>query len=139
MGLNRTAANSAESIPVGTVLAMAAPTVPVGFLECSGATVSRTTYSALFSLIGTTYGAGDGSTTFTLPNLRGEFIRGWDNGRGVDSGRAYGVFQDRDSASAGSHSHGGVTTGGGGTAAASLTIPLNNQPRNIAMYYIIKY
>ena len=139
MGLNRTPATNAESIPVGTILSMAAPSLPTGYLECNGATVSRTTYSALFSLIGTTYGAGDSSTTFVLPDLRGEFIRGFDNGRGVDAGRAYGAFQDRDSSTGGSHNHGGVTTGGGGTGANTLTIPLTNRPRNIAMYYIIKY
>ena len=67
---------------------------PSGYLECSGAAVSRSTYSALFAAIGTTYGAGDGSSTFNLPNLRGEFIRGLDNGRGIDSNRAMGSFQD---------------------------------------------
>jgi phage-related tail fiber protein len=72
---------------------MAAPSVPAGFLECNGATVKRSDYPALFSLIGTTYGAGDSSTTFTLPDLRGEFIRGWDSGRTIDSGRALGSLQ----------------------------------------------
>ena len=71
-------------------------------MECSGAAVSRTTYSALFAITGTTFGTGDGSTTFNLPNLRGEFIRGWDNSRGVDSGRAFGSSQTDDYKS---HSH----------------------------------
>jgi len=60
---------------------------PDGWRACSGQAVSRTTYAALFAAIGTEYGVGDGSTTFDLPDLRGEFLRGWDNGRGVDSGR----------------------------------------------------
>ena len=55
--------------------------------------ISRTTYAALFAVIGETFGAGDGSTTFNLPDLRGEFIRGWDNSRGVDSGRVFGSAQ----------------------------------------------
>jgi microcystin-dependent protein len=55
--------------------------------------VSRSTYSSLFSAIGTTYGVGDGSTTFNLPDLRGEFPRGWDDGRGVDTGRVIGSAQ----------------------------------------------
>lgn len=62
-------------------------TAPTGALECNGAAVSRTTYSRLYGIIGTTYGVGDGSTTFNLPELRGEFIRGWDHGRGVDPDR----------------------------------------------------
>lgn len=59
-------------------------TVPAGWLECNGAAVSRTTYAALFAVLSTTYGAGDGSTTFNLPDLRGEFVRGWDHGKGSD-------------------------------------------------------
>jgi microcystin-dependent protein len=69
---------------VGFVLMVASSTIPAGFLECNGAAVSRTTYASLFSAIGTTWGSGDGSTTFNLPDLRGEFIRGWDHGRGRD-------------------------------------------------------
>lgn len=71
--------------------AMAAP--PTGWLRANGASVSRTAYADLFNRIGTTHGAGDGSTTFSLPDLRGEFIRGWDNGRGVDVGRALASLQ----------------------------------------------
>ena len=82
------------AMPAGAVIPFAMDAAPSGYLECSGAAVSRSTYSALFSAIGTTYGAGDGSSTFNLPNLRGEFIRGLDNGRGVDSNRAMGSFQD---------------------------------------------
>jgi phage-related tail fiber protein len=58
--------------------------------------VSRTTFAELFSAIGTTHGAGDGSTTFNVPDLRGEFVRGWDHGRGVDSGRGLGSLQAQD-------------------------------------------
>ena len=77
-----------QGVPTGAVFCRAAASVPSGYLECNGAAVSRTTYSALFAVIGTTYGTGNGSSTFNLPDLRGEFIRGFDNGRGVDSGRS---------------------------------------------------
>lgn len=76
--------NLAPSVPAGTVKYHAAATAPTGYLECNGAAVSRTTYAALFAAIGDDYGPGDGTTTFNLPDLRGEFIRGWDHGRGVD-------------------------------------------------------
>ena len=62
--------------PVGTVIAFAANSAPSGYLLCNGSAVSRTTYAALFAKIGTTYGAGDGSTTFNLPNLTDRFIQG---------------------------------------------------------------
>jgi len=77
----------------GQVAFFAMDTAPTGWLKANGAAVSRTTYSALFDAIGTTFGAGDGSTTFELPDLRGEFPRGWDDGRGVDSGRSFGTAQ----------------------------------------------
>jgi microcystin-dependent protein len=59
-------------------------TLPFGFLMCDGSAVSRTTYARLFSYIGTNFGVGDGSTTFNLPDCRGYFVRGWDNGAGND-------------------------------------------------------
>ena len=80
-------------VPTGAVFCVAVATIPTGYLECNGAPVSRTTYAALFSFIGTQYGAGNGSSTFNLPDLRGEFVRGFDNGRGVDSGRGIGSSQ----------------------------------------------
>ena len=63
-------------IPVGIVQAFAGTTTPQGWLLCDGSAVSRTTYAALFAVIGTTYGAGNGSTTFNLPNLTNRFIQG---------------------------------------------------------------
>lgn len=82
-----------DQTPAGTVIYSARSTAPTGYLKANGAAVSRTTYSDLFSAIGTTYGAGDGSTTFNLPDLRGEFLRGLDDSRGVDSGRTLGSAQ----------------------------------------------
>ncbi|MGD1827049.1 tail fiber protein [Chromobacterium violaceum] len=72
--------------------AMSAP--PLGWLKANGAAVSRKDYPSLFAALGTYYGAGDGSTTFNLPDLRGEFVRGWDDGRGVDGGRGFGTWQN---------------------------------------------
>jgi microcystin-dependent protein len=68
----------------GAIVAWPTATAPTGWLECDGSAVSRTTYADLFDIIGETYGDGDGSTTFNLPDLRGEFIRGFDNGAGND-------------------------------------------------------
>lgn len=85
--------NSTLVLP-GTTVLWCAPVVPAGYLELAGQAISRTTYSALFALFGTNYGAGDGSTTFNLPDLRGEFVRGLDHGRGIDTGRTLGSFQD---------------------------------------------
>jgi microcystin-dependent protein len=79
--------------PAGTVIYTARSTAPTGYLKANGAAVSRTTYATLFSAIGTTYGGGDGSTTFNLPDLRGEFVRGLDDGRGVDTSRTLGSSQ----------------------------------------------
>ncbi len=78
---------------VGQVCFFAMIAAPSGFLICDGRAVSRTTYASLFAAIGTLYGVGNGSTTFNLPDLRGEFIRGWDGGRGVDTGRTIGSYQ----------------------------------------------
>ncbi len=80
-------------VPSGTVLYFAGQTAPAGWLKANGAAVSRTAYAALFAAIGTTYGFGDGRSTFNLPDLRGEFIRGWDDGRGVDTPRPMGSAQ----------------------------------------------
>ena len=72
---------------------MATTTAPANYLECDGSAVSRTTYADLFAIIGTTWGEGDGSSTFNVPDLRGEFVRGWDNGKGTDSGRSFASSQ----------------------------------------------
>lgn len=86
----------------GAVAYCAAANAPVGWLKCNGAAVSRATYARLFAAIGTRFGAGDG-TTFNLPDLRGEFIRSWDDGRTLDNGRALGSVQTGQNLS---HTHG---------------------------------
>lgn len=143
------AASSVDAVPSGSVFYFAASSAPTGYLICNGSAISRTTYAALFAVIGTTFGAGDGSTTFALPDLRGEFIRGWDNSRGVDSGRTFGSAQADDLKS---HSHtvpygpaeGDVTastTNGNGTSSTlstSSTGGTETRPRNIALLPCIK-
>jgi len=74
-----------EGIPTATIVPWSDSSIPTGFLECDGAAVSRTTYSALFSAIGTTYGVGDGSSTFNLPNLQDNVAVGKSNTKALGS------------------------------------------------------
>jgi microcystin-dependent protein len=141
---------------VGMVSPFGGAAAPFGWFECNGAAVSRSTYAALFTRIGTTHGAGNGTTTFTLPDLRGEFVRGWDHGRGVDSGRAVASTQADEIKS---HNH-GFTKPGPDTpqvlvdtiGGANFVVPTgqlitttNNtggtetRPRNVALIHCIKY
>lgn len=91
--VKRISLSSGVDNSVGGISIFPYTALPAGYLECNGQAVSRTTYALLFAKIGTTYGAGNGSTTFNLPDLRGEFVRGWDNGRGIDAGRTIGSSQ----------------------------------------------
>jgi phage-related tail fiber protein len=81
------------SMPAGCVMFFACRDAPNGWLKCNGAAISRTIYASLFDAIGSTFGNGDGSTTFNLPDLRGEFLRGWDDERGIDNKRNFGSWQ----------------------------------------------
>ena len=74
--------------PTGTIISTALTSAPKGYLECDGSNVNRTTHARLFGDIGVIYGNGDGSSTFTLPDYRGRFLRGFDNGAGTDPGAA---------------------------------------------------
>ena len=135
--------------PSGAVMPFAMSSVPSGWLECNGAAVSRSTYSSLFSAIGTTYGVGDGSSTFNVPDMRGEFPRGWDNSRGIDSGRGIGTSQADEIKS---HTHtfttnsstgaGGVPLQGSSSAVATVTTSSTGgdetRPRNVALMYCVK-
>ena len=154
--------------PPGGVMAFAGAVAPTGYLECDGAAVDRTTYADLFAVIGTTFGSGNGSTTFNVPDLRGEFVRGWDNGRGFDAGRSLGSDQTSRNKS---HTHsindpghvhnttftddtadrqtGAASTGNiptsGSTQSATTGITIDSEggadarPHNIALMYIIKH
>jgi microcystin-dependent protein len=68
--------NGSALIPTGSIINFGGSTAPSGWLICNGAAVSRTLYTSLFGVIGTTYGAGDGSTTFNIPNTAGRMVRG---------------------------------------------------------------
>ena len=86
----------AGSLPPGVIVPYAGSSVPDGWLLCNGQAVSRTTYAALFSVIGTQYGSGDGLTTFNVPDLCGRVIAGLDNMGGVpNAGRLSGVFDSQ--------------------------------------------
>ncbi|WP_291812501.1 phage tail protein [Limnobacter sp.] len=83
-----------QAVPTGSVHLMAGNNVPSGYLKCNGQAVSQTTYAALYQIIGATY--GQTATTFNLPDLRGEFVRGWADDRSdVDAGRGFGTAQDQ--------------------------------------------
>jgi len=142
------------AVPVGSITMYGANAAPTGWLYCNGAAVSRTTYAALFAVVGVTFGVGDGSTTFNLPDMRAEFARGWDDTRGIDSGRVFGSAQT-DEFEAHVHSitppastndtASGLTTTGN-TAGESITAydtastgGTETRPRNIALLYIIKF
>jgi len=98
-GTNVFFADTRETIPnmeiaPGAVVVFARNTAPTGWLKANGAAVSRTTYADLFAAIGTVFGAGNGTTTFNVPDLRGEFLRGWSDGRAnVDTNRDFGSAQ----------------------------------------------
>lgn len=125
------------------------PTMPDGWLPCDGRAVLRAQYPDLFAAIGTTWGAGDNVSTFNLPDGRGEFFRGWDNGRGVDVDREFGSWQDDQFRS---HAHGvGAFNqqAGGGSGFTCLGNDYNRpttavggpetRPRNLTVFVGIKY
>jgi microcystin-dependent protein len=106
-GSNLPAWATPTTVPAGTIVMYAANSAPSGWLECNGASIDRTTYAALFAAIGTTFGSVSG-TVFNVPDLRGHFVRGWDNSRGVDSARAFGSSQ---AYQVGPHTHTASSTG----------------------------
>ena len=141
---------AAGGVPSGTVVAFAGSTAPSEWLLCNGAAVSRSTYSNLLAAIGTTYGSGDGSTTFNLPDLRGVFIRGLNTGIiGHDPNRALGSYQEDEFKSHTHFSRGNEDLGSlPGIAAITDYVNdrqestpsggLETRPKNVAMNYIIK-
>lgn len=144
----------ASSTPAGAVMAFAMNTAPTGWLECNGAAINRTTYAALFAAIGTTFGNGNGSTTFNIPDLRGVFVRGWANGKpnsgsnGIyDAGRNFGTEQ-ADAFKSHTHTFKGATGSSGSGTSSRDSVPqtqntgatggVETRPRNVALMYCIK-
>lgn len=141
-------ASRSADLKAGTTAFFAMSSAPSGWIKANGAAVSRTSYADLFAAIGTTFGAGDGTTTFNVPDLRGYFPRGFDDGRGVDSGRAFGSTQG---AGVGTHTHpfwGPVQGSGSGgnwvtnvpaVSASQDADPGDVRPKNVALLACIKY
>ena len=140
------------TVPAGSIGYFGNITAPIGYLECNGQAVSRTTYPELFNAISTLYGIGDGATTFNLPDLRGEFVRGVDNGRGVDPARVIGSFQIDDFKSHNHQLDSKIVTAGtvgptdvangagtGGWGYTTSTGGTETRPRNLALLPCIKY
>jgi len=153
----------ANSVLTGSITAWPVPAIPSDYLECDGAEISRTTFSDLFAVIGTNYGVGDGSTTFDIPDLRGEFIRGFDNTAGNDpdagsrtdrgdgtTGDAVGTKQAEDflehiheikvnDVDVGGTAHAqGEQSGPSGLFDSNAAGGNETRPRNVYMMYIIK-
>jgi microcystin-dependent protein len=149
-------AASVTFVPAGAIMAFAMNSAPSGWLAANGQFVSRSGFSELWAAIGTTYGAGDGTTTFNLPDLRGYFVRGaGTNGDGAASG-TFGAKQSDDNKS---HTHtlsntsssvwtvggnnGSISFPNAGVAVGTATINTSGgseaRPKNIALLYCIKF
>ena len=157
--------NDIVLVPAGAIMPFAMNSAPTGWLPADGTAVSRSTYAALFSAIGTTHGSGDGSTTFNLPDLRGIFIRGASNQTisGITYSAIFGTKQTDDFKA---HTHGmsnGTTnfnttsngpinlggvfgtdfikgTGAGDYITQSQSVGgTETRPANIALLYCIKF
>ena len=142
-------------VPVGAVFYMLKATVPYGYFEANGQAVSRSTYIDLWNYLGQP-NTGNGSTTFNVVDLRAEFIRGWDDGRGQDAGRAIGSYQQSSNLQ---HTHligsrdstatygvayipefvSAVDSGYGPNISTSSSGENESRPRNIALMPIIKW
>ena len=150
--------SSVTFVPAGAIMPFAMNSAPTGWLAANGTAVSRSTYAALFSAIGTTYGAGDGSTTFALPDLRGIFVRG--SGDQTIDGITYNktfAAKEKDALIAHTHTvqefNNTVIGLVGGASPVNVnsgfrTVTTNSQspagaaetrPANIAMLYCIKF
>lgn len=157
--LNRLDKKADATIAPGFVMPFAANADPEGWLFCNGATVSRTTYANLFKAIGTLYGAGDGSTTFHLPNSIDRFIEGSGTAGSYKAPglpNFTGTIRSFSGATGGAFSQGGTYTmedpGSSGSSYANVTVTLNPatvngiygasntvQPPAVTMRYFIKY
>lgn len=113
---------AATVIPPGLVLPYGGTSAPAGWLLCNGAAVSRTTYAALFAIVGTTFGTGDGSTTFNLPDMRGKYPFGMDtSGTGNTLGGTFGTKDHVHTGPSHTHALSGATAAGGNAAVTGST------------------
>ena len=152
--------------PIGTILAFGGSSTPASYMLCDGIAISRTTYATLFGIIGTTYGSGDGSTTFNLPNIKGKVIAGYNSAEtefdtlgetggekthlltGAESGTSAHYHQYRYGGSAGGDGSGIAYSSTSGTqvnetairktSEANATTAHNNLQPYITLHYIIK-
>jgi len=116
-----------EGIPTATIVPWSDSSVPSGFLECNGSAVSRSTYADLFAIVGTTYGSGDGSTTFNVPDLQDNVAVGKSNTKNLGS-------------SGGANTVTATGNVGGGTANATLsTAQLASHSHSITLYTGVGY
>jgi microcystin-dependent protein len=150
--------------PTSTVLMLLTSTVPTGWLYCDGSAVSRSTYSRLFAVISTTFGAGNGTTTFNIPNFKGAFLRGNDTqtvGGIAYTAAAVGTAQQDSVLEAYNEGFWNVDSGGGGSSrAVRARVQITGDPEdtgansttkfvrqnatenrvfNFAVYYYIKF
>ena len=115
-----TKADQFSYVPAGTVLPFAGDTAPSGWAICNGDPVSRTDYAELFTAIGELWGVGDGSTTFNLPDMRGQFLRGLDTSGTVDPDGAGRVVGDSQADAMQGHKHQSFGTMGGSIPTGTL-------------------
>lgn len=154
---------SGAGVNVGTILPWAAETIPSGFLLCDGAVLVRDDHPQLFAVLGTTYGVGDGATTFGIPDYRGYFLRGQDDGTGIDPDA--GLRTDRGDGTGGdnvgskqlddtkTHTHDYTLTDGGIGSGGSQPLAMSNtsstvqtgatggnetRPKNIYVQWIVR-
>lgn len=142
-----------DSTPVGTIIMHGANTAPDGYIECDGSALSRTDYKRLFDTIGVTFGAGNGTTTFNLPDMRGYFPRGWANASSNDSGRVFGSTQtdelkshyhtmkkiNRQTGTSATGFFAMDDNGGDGSENTESTGGTETRPKNVALLFVIKY
>ncbi len=154
------------SVQTGSILWFAGDLIPAGYLECDGKAISRTQFNRLFSVLDTSFGVGDGATTFNLPDLRGRFVLGKDNMGGTSADRVIALQADTLGAGAGqdkvtltvaqlpshTHSYSVASSAGGGmnfndsgdgnistvTGSTGGNQPHNNMPPFITLKAIIK-
>lgn len=140
---------AANAVPAGCVSAYFGSVPPTGWLECNGVLVLKTDFPALYAKR-TFWGGTENTSFFSLPDLRGEFLRGWDHGRGADPGRSLGTFQafemqahthtyNQASGGVGGVAEGGSRDAGGPSVSVSGSAGGGEtRPRNVSVMYIIK-